>query len=99
MKFLAVGLLPGKKFIKSSKFMRNKLLTTEQAAKFLGMSKAFLERDRWASARTPGRGPRIPFVRVGKRAVRYERAVLEALVRDRTRRRVDRARLLGEQGR
>lgn len=77
--------------------MRNRLVTTKEAAKFLGMSKAFLERDRWASARAPSRGPRIPFVRVGKRGVRYELAVLEAFVRDRTRRRVDRERLLAEQ--
>ncbi|MCG7893225.1 MAG: helix-turn-helix domain-containing protein [Candidatus Thiodiazotropha taylori] len=40
------------------------LLTTSEAAKFLGVSKAFLERDRWA-------GARIPFIKVGARAVRY----------------------------
>ncbi len=73
--------------------MRNRLWTTAQAAKFLGMSKAFLERDRWASKRT-GQAPRIPFVRVGKRGLRYERVVLEAFVRNRTKRRVDRDRLL-----
>lgn len=44
--------------------MREKLLTTKEAAEFLGVSVAFLERDRWA-------GARIPFIRVGKRAVRY----------------------------
>ncbi len=77
--------------------MRNKLVTTKQAAKFLRMSKEFLERDRWASTRTPAQGPRIPFVRVGKRGIRYELAVLEAFVRHRTRRRADRDRLLKEQ--
>jgi len=40
------------------------LLSTPQAAKFLNVSIAFLERDRWA-------GARIPFVKVGSRAVRY----------------------------
>jgi len=40
------------------------LLTTKQAAKYLGMSTAFLERDRWA-------GAKVPFVRVGSRTVRY----------------------------
>lgn len=40
------------------------LLTTADAAKYLGVSKAFLERDRWA-------GARVPFVKIGSRAVRY----------------------------
>lgn len=44
--------------------MTTKLLNTHQAAEYLGLSKAFLERDRWA-------GARIPFIRVGSRAVRY----------------------------
>jgi predicted DNA-binding transcriptional regulator AlpA len=50
-----------------------KLLTTKEAAHFLGMSPAFLERDRWA-------GARIPFIRVGSRAVRYEQKALEAFI-------------------
>lgn len=40
------------------------LLHTKDAAKFLNVSVAFLERDRWS-------GARIPFVKVGARAVRY----------------------------
>jgi excisionase family DNA binding protein len=40
------------------------LLTTPEAAAYLCVSRAFLERDRWA-------GPTIPFVKVGSRAVRY----------------------------
>lgn len=44
--------------------MSEKLLTTVEASKILGVSKAFLERDRWA-------GARIPFIKVGSRAVRY----------------------------
>ncbi len=44
--------------------MNYQLLSTPQAAKFLNVSIAFLERDRWA-------GARIPFVKVGSRAVRY----------------------------
>lgn len=43
---------------------QSQLLSTPQAAKFLNVSIAFLERDRWA-------GARIPFVKVGSRAVRY----------------------------
>ena len=50
--------------------MEKKLLTTKEAAKYLGMSEAFLERDRWA-------GAKIPFVRIGRRAVRYEVSALE----------------------
>lgn len=44
--------------------MQSQLLSTPQAAKFLNVSIAFLERDRWA-------GAKIPFVKVGSRAVRY----------------------------
>lgn len=47
------------------------LLTTTDAAKILGVSKAFLERDRWA-------GARIPFIKVGSRAVRYRLSDLNA---------------------
>jgi len=50
-----------------------RLLTTTDAAIYLGVSKAFLERDRWA-------GARIPFVRVGSRGVRYQISDLEAYV-------------------
>lgn len=46
------------------------LLTTKEAARYLNVSDAFLERDRWA-------GARIPFVKVGSRAVRYRRCDLE----------------------
>ena len=56
----------------------NNLLTTKEAARFLGVSEAFLERDRWA-------GADIPFVRVGSRAVRYQLSELEAFVRSRVR--------------
>lgn len=42
----------------------HKLLTTTEASRFLGMSRQFLERDRWM-------GATIPFVRVGSRSIRY----------------------------
>lgn len=48
-----------------------KLLTTEEASQFLGMSRQFLERDRW-------KGATIPFVRIGTRSVRYRMDDLEA---------------------
>ena len=51
--------------------MQTKLITTQEAATYLGVSKAFLERDRWA-------GARIPFIKVGTRAVRYRISDLEA---------------------
>lgn len=44
--------------------IQTELLHTKDAAKYLNVSVAFLERDRWA-------GARIPFVKVGSRAVRY----------------------------
>lgn len=49
------------------------LFTTKEAAKYLGVSKAFLERDRWA-------GARIPFIKVGSRAVRYRLSDLNEYV-------------------
>lgn len=53
------------------------LLTTKQAARFLGVSEAFLERDRWA-------GARICFVRIGVRAVRYRPEDLKTYIDART---------------
>lgn len=50
--------------------MITQLLSTADAARYLHVSKAFLERDRWA-------GARIPFVKIGSRAVRYRKADLE----------------------
>lgn len=49
------------------------LLNTRQAAVFLGVSSAFLERDRWA-------GARIPFVKVGTRSIRYRLSDLESFI-------------------
>ena len=58
--------------------MEKRLLTTTEAAAYLSVSKAFLERDRWA-------GAQIPFVRVGSRAVRYDIQALEAFANSRVR--------------
>lgn len=51
------------------------LLTTAQAARYLGVSKAFLEKDRW-------RGNTVPFVRIGTRVVRYRLADLNSTISD-----------------
>ena len=51
----------------------DRLLTTKEAAAFLAVSPAFLERDRW-------QGPTIPFIRVGKHRVRYRLSTLEAYI-------------------
>lgn len=59
--------------------MTQALLTTKEAARFLGVSKAFLERDRWA-------GARIPFVRLGTRAVRYRPEDLDGYLSNQVRR-------------
>lgn len=53
--------------------MQTQLLKTPEAAAYLSVSKAFLERDRWA-------GARVPFIKVGSRAVRYRVSDLEAYV-------------------
>ena len=58
--------------------MEQTLLTTQQAASILGVSKAFLERDRWA-------GARIPFIKMGARAVRYRLADLESYIEQQVR--------------
>jgi predicted DNA-binding transcriptional regulator AlpA len=49
------------------------LLNTTQAARYLGLSKAFLERDRWA-------GAKVPFIKIGSRAVRYRLQDLEKYI-------------------
>jgi len=59
--------------------MQSNLLTTKQAAEYLGVSCAFLERDRWA-------GARVPFVRVGSRAVRYRLQDLDTYIESKVRR-------------
>ena len=50
--------------------MQSSLLTTKEAAHYLCVSKAFLERDRWA-------GARIPFLKIGSRSVRYRKLDLD----------------------
>ena len=53
--------------------MSQSLLTTKEAANYLCVSKAFLERDRWA-------GARVPFIKVGSRAVRYRQSDLDNFI-------------------
>ena len=60
----------------------NNLLNTKQAAQYLSVSEAFLERDRWA-------GAKIPFVRVGARAVRYQQSALDTYIESQIRRSTD----------
>jgi excisionase family DNA binding protein len=59
--------------------MEKHLLTTTEAAQYLGVSKAFLERDRWA-------GARIQFIKVGSRAVRYRLSDLNSYLDSKVRR-------------
>lgn len=65
--------------MKLEKKMEQRLLTTKEAAHYLGLSKAFLERDRWV-------GGRIKFVKVGSRAVRYDLDDLNAYIASKVRR-------------
>jgi len=58
--------------------MQTQLLKTKQAAEYLGLSKAFLERDRWA-------GAKVPFIKIGDRAVRYRLEDLNSYIESRTR--------------
>lgn len=56
--------------------MNEKLLTTKEASKLLGVSTSFLERDRWA-------GARIPFIKIGSRAIRYRPSDLDDYINHR----------------
>jgi predicted DNA-binding transcriptional regulator AlpA len=58
--------------------MSPQLLTTKQAAEHLGVSAAFLERDRWA-------GAKVQFVRLGTRSIRYRQQDLESFIESRIR--------------
>lgn len=53
--------------------MSQQLLTTEEAAHYLSVPETFLHRDRWV-------GAQIPFVRVGKRYIRYRKQDLDHYV-------------------
>ena len=53
--------------------MQDPLFTTKQAANYLSVSAAFLERDRWA-------GARIPFIKIGTRSVRYRQSDLDSFI-------------------
>ncbi len=53
--------------------MTVQLLTTKQAAEYLGVSASFLEKDRW-------RGSRIPYIRISARSIRYRQADLDTYV-------------------
>ena len=58
--------------------MKKALINTRQAAIYLGVSAAFLERDRWA-------GARIPFVKLGTRSIRYREEDLEHYIQQQVR--------------
>lgn len=58
--------------------MNDHLLSTKQAAPILGVSEAFLERDRWA-------GAKIPYIKIGSRAVRYRMSDLMSYIESRIR--------------
>lgn len=58
--------------------MSNKLLNTKQAAEYLGVSAAFLERDRWA-------GASVPYIKIGTRSIRYRLEDLDAFIESRVR--------------
>ncbi len=58
--------------------MQDKLLNTKEAANYLSLSCAFLERDRWA-------GAKVPFIKISARAVRYRLEDLEKYIESRVR--------------
>ena len=57
--------------------MSKRLVGQKEAAEYLGLSEATLERDRW-------RGGEIPYIKVGTRSIRYSLDQLEEYVQSRT---------------
>lgn len=53
--------------------MNDKLLTTEEAARKLGVSQSYLAKDRHT-------GAKVPFIRLGYRSIRYRQEDLDAFV-------------------
>jgi hypothetical protein len=53
--------------------VKSYLMNTLEAADYLNMSTAFLERDRW-------RGGDIPYIRIGPRAIRYDLEQLDEYI-------------------
>ena len=53
------------------------LIKQNEAASYLGLSEATLERDRW-------RGGDIPFIRVGPRSIRYDLDQLNTYIERKT---------------
>ena len=54
------------------------LLTNKEAAEYLKISVAFLDRDRWA-------GAKIPFVKLGTRSIRYRKKDLDDYIKSKIR--------------
>ena len=57
--------------------MNKRLVGQKEAADYLDLSEATLERDRW-------RGGDIPYIRVGPRAIRYDLNQLDAYLESKT---------------
>ena len=53
--------------------VKRDLINTLEAADYLNVSSAFLERDRW-------RGGDIPYIRIGPRAIRYDLEQLDEYI-------------------
>ena len=57
--------------------LKKNLVKQDDAATYLGLSEATLERDRW-------RGGDIPYIKVGPRAIRYDLNQLDAYLERKT---------------
>lgn len=58
------------------------LMSTKEAAEFLSVSEQFLERARWEGE------PKIPYVQLGPRAVRYDPESLKEYIQSKLRTKV-----------
>lgn len=57
----------------------SEMMTSEQVAKLMGVSRRYLDKDRH-EARQNGTSPKLPYVTLGHRTVRYRRSDVDAFL-------------------
>jgi predicted DNA-binding transcriptional regulator AlpA len=57
----------------------SEMMTSEQVAKLMGVSRRYLDKDRH-EARQNGTSPKLPYVNLGHRTVRYKRSDVVAFL-------------------
>lgn len=57
----------------------SEMLTSEEASNLLGVSRSYLDKDRY-EARQNGTPPKVPYINLGHRTIRYRRTDLLAFL-------------------